>query len=75
MFISCWIKKNNIRDNTFESLKIISNEEKKLVLSYEKSKISIDKIIAEITKQGALIQDISTDDGDLEDVFLRLTKN
>ena len=52
-----------------------SNEENKLVLSYEKSKLSIDKIIAEIKKQGVLIQDISTDDGDLEDVFLRLTKS
>ena len=68
-------KKTNIKDDTFESLKIISNEEKKLVLSYEKSKLSIDKIIAEIKKQGVLIQDISTDDGDLEDVFLRLTKS
>ena len=68
-------KKTNIKNDTFESLKIISNEEKKLVLSYEKSKLSIDKIIAEIKKQGVLIQDISTDDGDLEDVFLRLTKN
>ena len=68
-------KKTNIKEDTFESLKIISNEEKKLVLSYEKSKLSIDKIIAEIKKQGVLIQDISTDDGDLEDVFLRLTRN
>ena len=68
-------KKTNINDGTFDSLKIISNEEKKLVLSYEKSKLSIDKIIAEIKKQGVLIQDISTDDGDLEDVFLRLTKS
>ena len=68
-------RKTNIKDGVFESLKIISNEEKKLVLSYEKSKLSIDKIIAEIKKQGVLIQDISTDDGDLEDVFLRLTKS
>ena len=32
-------------------------------------------IITEIKKQDIKIQDISTDDGDLEDVFLRLTKN
>ena len=32
-------------------------------------------IISEIKKQNIKIQDISTDDGDLEDVFLRLTKN
>ena len=68
-------KKINIKDKFFVSLKIISNEENKLVLSYEKSKINIDKIITEIKKQDVIIQDISTDDGDLEDVFLRLTKN
>ena len=68
-------KKINIKDKFFESLKIISNEENKLVLSYEKSRINIDKIITEIKKQDVINQDISTDDGDLEDVFLRLTKN
>ena len=68
-------KKINIKDKLFDSLKIISNEENKLVLSYEKSRINIDKIITEIKKQDVIIQDISTDDGDLEDVFLRLTKN
>ena len=68
-------KKINIKDKFFETLKIISNEENKLVLSYEKSRINIDKIITEIKKQDVIIQDISTDDGDLEDVFLRLTKN
>ena len=44
----------------------------KVSLSYEKSKLSIDSIITEIKKQDIKIQDISTDDGDLEDVFLRL---
>ncbi len=68
-------KKTNINDNTFESLKIISNDGNRLVLSYEKSKLSIDSIISEIKKQDIKIQDISTDDGDLEDVFLRLIKN
>ena len=68
-------KKADIQDNTFDSLKVISNNENKLVLSYEKSKLSIDSIISEIKKQDIKIQDISTDDGDLEDVFLRLTKN
>ena len=68
-------KKTNINCNTFESLKVLSNDGNKLVLSYEKSKLSIDSIISEIKKQDIKIQDISTDDGDLEDVFLRLTKN
>ena len=68
-------KKISIEDNLFDSLKVISNDENSLVLSYEKSKISIDRIITEIRNQNVAIQDISTDDGDLEDVFLRLTKN
>ena len=68
-------KKTNINDNTFESLKVISNDEERLVLSYEKSKLTIDTIITEIKKQNIKIHDISTDDGDLEDVFLRLTKS
>ena len=68
-------KKTNIKNNFFDSLKVSSNEEKKLVLSYEKSKLTIDNIITEIKRQNIIIQDISTDDGDLEDVFLRLTKN
>ena len=68
-------KKISINDNTFESLKVISNDEQRLVLSYEKSKLTIDTIITEIKKQNIKIHDISTDDGDLEDVFLRLTKS
>ena len=68
-------KKTNINDNTFESLKVISNDEQRLVLSYEKSKLTIDTIISEIKKQNIKIHDISTDDGDLEDIFLRLTKS
>ena len=68
-------KKTDIKDDTFDSLKVISNEDTRIVLSYEKSKLSIDRIITEIRKQNVIIEDISTDDGDLEDVFLRLTKS
>ena len=68
-------KKVSIADNDFESLKIISNSENKLILSYEKIKIGIDNIISKLKEQNVKIIDISTDDGDLEDVFLRLTKN
>jgi len=68
-------KKVDINENTLKSLKIISNEKNKLCISYEKSKISIDQIISHLNSQNIKIIDISTDDGDLEDVFLRLTKN
>ena len=39
------------------------------------SKHKIGEIIDIIKKEGIEIEDISTDDGDLEDVFFELTKN
>ena len=68
-------KKPNINENNLKSLKVISNENGKLCVSYEKSQINIDQIINYLIAQNIKIFDISTDDGDLEDVFLRLTKN
>ena len=46
-----------------------------LVLSYEKNSLNISEIIKYIGDQNIKLFDISTDDGDLEDVFIRLTKN
>ena len=68
-------KKIEIKDNALESLKIISNEENEICMSYEKSKINIEQIINLFKKDNIKINDISTDDADLEDVFLRLTEN
>ena len=59
----------------FNSLKIISSNENELIVSYDKSKLSINEIINFLNKQDVKILDISTEDGDLEDVFVRLTKN
>ena len=67
--------KVNINNNSLKSTNILSNEVNELVLSYEKSSIGIDEIIKFINEQNIKISDISTDDGDLEDVFIRLTKN
>ena len=68
-------KQANLSENDLESLKIMSNNNNKLIVSYEKSKINIDTIISKLKEQNVKIIDISTDDGDLEDVFLRLTKS
>ena len=68
-------KKVSLFDNDLESLKVISNDQNKIIISYEKMKVNIDMIISKLKKQNVNILDISTDDGDLEDVFLRLTKN
>jgi len=68
-------KKIEIKDNELDSLKIISNKENEICISYEKSKVNIEEVINLIKKTNVKIYDISTDDGDLEDVFLLLTKN
>ena len=68
-------KKVNLFDNDIESLKVILNNQNKLIISYEKIKVNIDTIISKLKEQNVKIIDISTDDGDLEDVFLRLTKS
>ena len=67
--------KVNIKNNSLDNLKIISNENNELIVSYEKNIINIEKIINYLSSQGVKITDISTDDGNLEDVFVELTKN
>ena len=67
-------KKINLKNNFLESVKIISNENNELIISYEKSTIQIEKIINFLQQQQIIIKDISTDDGNLEDVFVKLTK-
>ena len=68
-------KKIDIKEGDLESLKIISHLENEIIVSYEKNKINIGKLINLVKKNDIQINDISTDDGDLEDVFLRLIKN
>jgi ABC-2 type transport system ATP-binding protein len=68
-------KKVNIQDNDLESLKVLFNKNNKICISYEKSKVNFENLINIIKKEDIHIKDISTDDGDLEDIFLRLTKN
>ena len=68
-------KKIDIKEENLRSIKIISNLDNELYVSFEKNKINIAEIIDFIKKKNIKIIDISTDDGDLEDVFLRLIKN
>ena len=68
-------KKVNISNDSLKSISILSNEENELVVSYEKSSLNIIEIIKFLNDHNIKILDISTDDGDLEDVFIRLTKN
>ena len=46
-----------------------------IIASYETEKHKIDEIINKIKNAGMEIRDISTDEGNLEDVFIDLTKS
>ncbi|MDC1280251.1 ABC transporter ATP-binding protein [Pelagibacteraceae bacterium] len=65
----------DIKDGDIDTLKIISKSGTKICVSYEKNKINMEELINLIKKNNIKIIDISTDDADLEDVFLRLIKN
>ena len=67
--------KVNIKNQSLKSLNVIDNQPGQLIVSYEKSLLNIEELINYINKQNIKISDISTDDGNLEDVFVRLTKN
>ena len=68
-------KQINFNSNTLKSLKVIFNRQNEICISYEKNKVDIDQIINLIKNDSVKIEDIKTDDGDLEDVFLDLIKN
>ena len=68
-------KNIKIAENEFKYIKIISNNDKELYLSYDKDKMNIYEIINYINSKNVKILDMLTDDGDLEDVFVDIIKN
>ena len=56
-------------------LSFSSNLSNEIIISYERNKHKIEDIINIIKSEGIEIIDISTKDGNLEDVFIQLTKN
>ena len=60
---------------TLNTLKIISINNNKITVSYEKSKLKIEDIILLLSKPNIKILDITTDDANIEDVYLGLTKS
>ena len=70
------LSNNNSFDKiTLKSLSILKSESNELVVSYDKNKLTMNEIIEFLTSKSINILDISTDDGDLEDVFISLTNN
>ena len=62
-------------EKKIEDLVFKSNSNNEIIVTYEKKRHKIEEIINIVKNQGAKIIDLSTDDGDLEDVFIQLTKN
>ena len=67
------IKKFNPKDLNGIKFSYSSNNE--ITALYERKKHKIDQIINKVKSAGMEIYDISTDEGNLEDVFIDLTKN
>ena len=51
------------------------NSKNLISVIYEKSSLNFGEIINYFNQNGIRIEDISTEDGDLEDVFVQLTKH
>ena len=66
---------NEIPQKDLNGIKFSNNSKNEIIVSYEKKKYKIDEIISKIKKAEMEIYDISTDEGNLEDVFIDLTKN
>jgi len=64
--------------SSFEKIKMngvkFSKSDSEITAIYDKKKFRFDQII-NVVKENAEIVDISTDDGDLEDIFVELTNN
>ena len=65
-------KINKIDEKYLNGIKFSHNSNNEISLIYEKNKYKIDEIIDKVKKSKMEIRDISTDDGDLEDVFVDL---
>jgi len=65
----------NIGDKLDDHLKIEYLKNNQISIKYDKTISNIEDIIFRIKEKGLEIEDIMTEDADLEDVFIKLTKN
>jgi len=68
-------KINKLNLSNKNGIKFSYNSNNEIIALYERKMHKIDEIISKVKDAGMEIYDISTDDGDLEDVFINLTKN
>ena len=68
-------KIKTIDPKDLNGIKFSYNSKNEIIVSYERKKHKIDEIINKIKSAEMEIYDISTDEGNLEDVFINLTKS
>jgi len=68
-------KINELKSKDLNGIKFLYNSNNEITVIYERKKHKIDEIIKKIKNAGMEINDISTNEGNLEDVFIDLTKN
>ncbi len=68
-------KINKINSVNLNGIKFLYNSNNEIIVSYEREKHKIDEIINKSKSQGMDIYDISTEEGNLEDVFVDLIKS
>jgi len=68
-------KIQKINPKNLNGIKFSYNSNNEITVLYERKKHKIDEIINKIKSTGMEIHDISTEEGNLEDVFIDLTKN
>ena len=66
---------NKKKIENINGIKFLYKSNNEIVASYERDKHKIDEIINKIKNAGMEIYDISTEEGDLEDVFIDVTKS
>ena len=64
-----------IKPEDLNGIKFSYKSDNEITAVYERKKHKIDEIINKVKNSGMEIYDISTDEGNLEDVFIDLTKN
>ena len=67
-------KIKKIKLENLNGIKFFYNSDNEIVVLYERNKHKIDEIINKVKNEGIEIYDISTEEGNLENVFIDLTK-
>ena len=68
-------KITKIKSDNLNGINFSYKSANEIVASYERKKHKIDEIINKVKAEGMEIYDISTDEGNLEDVFMNVTKS